>query len=223
MAENKTKPTKEQYLKAVDTLAEWFPENAALLKRNRDTIIDCILAGTKPPPGSPLAASGKLQSGAGEEGQGALQAQSVSPCVEACLVVTLDVILFVFGLVGLHVSNQERLTRALLREMGEDTLRGLARAIHNFSTADGALAKAKALFTLMGQIYNAGGFKAAIKVIKDEMTTWEWIKTGVIAVAQITAWFATDGIAFIAEAALSIMSAVQLIEDAVKAGNACSC
>ena len=49
-----------------------------------------------------------------------------------------------------------------------------------------------------------------------------WVNTGVIAVAQIIAWFATDGVAFIAEAALSIMSAEQLIEDAIKAGKACS-
>ena len=54
------------------------------------------------------------------------------------------------------------------------------------------------------------------------MTWWEWVNTGVIAVAQIIAWFATDGVAFIAEAALSIMSAEQLIEDTIKAGKACS-
>ncbi|MEC4686586.1 MAG: hypothetical protein VST71_12755 [Nitrospirota bacterium] len=48
------------------------------------------------------------------------------------------------------------------------------------------------------------------------------MKTGVIAVAQLTAWFATDGIAFVAEAALSVMSAEQLIEDSVKADNVCS-
>ncbi len=57
---------------------------------------------------------------------------------------------------------------------------------------------------------------------KMRCSTWDWIKTGVIAVAQITAWFATDGVAFIAEAALTIMSAEQLIEDSVKAGQACS-
>ena len=54
------------------------------------------------------------------------------------------------------------------------------------------------------------------------MTWWDWTKTGLIAVAQITAWFATDGVAFIAEAAMTIMNAEQLIEDAVKAVKACN-
>ena len=53
------------------------------------------------------------------------------------------------------------------------------------------------------------------------MTWWEWVKTGMIAVAQIMVWFATDGVAFVAEAALSIMSAESLIEDAIKADKVC--
>lgn len=204
MATTKAKPSKEHIAEAVDTLAKWFPEEAANLASNRNAIIKHILEGTEPALGSGLAEP------------------EFTPCEEACAAVTVDVIFFAMGLVGLHVSNQERITRAVIQELGGPTLRGFARAIHNFSTADGAYNKAKALFTLMGQIYRAGGFRAAFKVVKQEMTTWEWIKTGVIAVAQITAWFATDGAAFVAEAALSIMSAEQLIEDAVKAGKACS-
>ncbi|CAB4033609.1 Hypothetical predicted protein, partial [Paramuricea clavata] len=77
------------------------------------------------------------------------------------------------------------------------------------------------VFFALGLIYNAGGFRAVFKAIKDEMSWWDWIKTGVIAVAQITAWFATDGAAFIAEAALSIMSAESLIEACIKAAQVC--
>lgn len=217
MAANKTKPTKEQYLEAVNTLAKWFPEDAAILKSNQDAIVRHIVDGSQPGKGSPLLAVQKATPQVMEA-----ELPKLTPCEEACAAVVVDVIFFCFGLVGLHVSNQERMTRALIRELGPATLRGFARAIHDFSTADGAIAKAKALFALMGGIYNAGGFRAAFKVLKDEMTWWEWIKTGVIAVAQIVAWFATDGLAFIAEAALSIMSAEQLIEDAIKAGKACS-
>ena len=134
----------------------------------------------------------------------------------------MDVVFLVIGLVGLHVSNQERIARALLRELGEDTLRGFLRSIRNFNEAKGAYEKAKALSTIFGEIYYAGGFRAVFKVIKDEMTWWEWAKTGVFAVAQITAWFATDGAAFIAEVALNIMSAEQLLEDGIKAAKVCS-
>lgn len=220
MSASKTKPTKEQYLEAVDTLAKWFPEDAAILKEKRNDIVHHIIEGTNPAPGSVLHS--KISAVPEAMVMAAIAIPSLTPCEEACAVVVVDVIFFVFGLVGLHVSNQERLNRAIIRELGPETLRGLARAIEAFSTADGAVAKATALFTLMGQIYNAGGFGAAFKVVKDEMSWWDWTKTGIIAVAQITAWFATDGIAFIAEAALTIMSAEQLIEDSIKAGNACS-
>ena len=221
MASTKQKPTKEQIGEAVDTLAQWFPEDAASFKRHRSAIINHIYDGTNPSPGSGLS-SLKLQKS--QVGAGLIEAVSLpglTPCQEACGYMVVDVVFFVLGLVGLHVSNDERITRAILRELGADTLKGLARAIRDFSEADGAYNKAKALFTLLGQIYKAGGLSAAFKVIKDEMTEWEWIKTGVIAVAQIAAWFATDGVAFIAEVALNIMSAEQLIEDAAKAVKAC--
>ncbi len=211
-----TKPSKQQISAAIDTLAEWFPEEATNLKSNRDAIISYHDGDASPALESSLSRVEK------NEVELAVEIPKLTPCEEACSVVVVDVIFFCFGLVGLHVSNQERLTRAIIQEMGGETLRGLARAIHAFSTADGAINKAKALFTLAGQIFKAGGFKAAFKVIKSEMSWWDWVKTGVIAVAQIVAWFATDGVAFVAEAALTIMSAEQLIEDAVKAGQACS-
>ena len=220
MAGNKAKPTKEQYLEAVDTLAKWFPQDAATLKAHQDVIVHHVMFGSKPEKDSPLCMMAAKKPT--PKVTAATELPSLTPCEEACAVVVVDVIFFCLGLVGLHVSNDERMTRAIIQELGPETLRGFSRAIHDFSTADGAYAKAKALFALMGGIYSAGGFRAAFKVIKDEMSWWEWTKTGVIAVAQIVAWFATDGIAFIAEAALSIMSAEQLIEDAVKAGKACA-
>lgn len=209
MATSKDKKlTQEQITMGLHTFAGMFPEDAGQLIKYRETIIDHIHKGTNPPPDSKLVLN--------------VGFPSLTDCEMACGVVVVDVVFFVFGLVGLHISNQERLTRAVLRELGPDTLRGLARAITAFSEAEGATAKATALFTLMGQIYNAGGFGAAFKVAKDEMSWWDWTKTGIIAVAQIIAWFATDGVAFIAEAALQIMSAVTLIEDSVKAAKACS-
>ena len=221
MASKKPKPTKEQLGEAVDTLAKWFPEYAASFKEHRSAIVCHIYDGTDPSSGSELSSLKLQQSQPAISQIVAISIPGLTPCEEACGYVAVDVVFFVLGLAGLHTSNNERITRAILRELGADTLKGLARAVRDFSEADGAYNKAKALFTLFGQIYKAGGFRAALKVIKDEMTTWEWIKTGVIAVAQIAAWFATDGIAFIAEVALNIMSAEQLIEDAAKAVKAC--
>lgn len=211
------KLSRTQVEQALDKVREWFPEEAENISRNKELIIDHIVNDKPPKSDSPL----RLIEPAIHAERERLEIASLTACEEACGMVAFDVVMFVFGLIGLHVSNQERLARALLRELGPDTLRGLSRAIHNFSVADSATAKAKALFAIMGGIWNAGGFKAALKVAKDEMSWWDWMKTGVIAVAQLTAWFATDGIAFVAEAALSVMSAEQLIEDSVKADNAC--
>ncbi|CAB3996123.1 hypothetical protein PACLA_8A071883 [Paramuricea clavata] len=218
MATIKTKLTKEQVTQALKTLGEWFPGEAENFKKHHNDIVRHIIEGTEPKDGEPLLVQSHSKEVSATVTATAL---SFTPCVEAIAVFIVDVVFFALGLVGLHVSNQERMARALLRELGEDTLRGFLRAIHNFNAADGALAKAKALFAILGQIYNAGGFRAVFKVIKDEMSWWEWIKTGVIAVAQITAWFATDGAAFIAEAALSIMSAESLIEAGIKAAQVC--
>ena len=101
------------------------------------------------------------------------------------------------------------------------SFRGFLRDIRNFNEATDAMNKAKALFKLLGGIYNAGCFRAVFKVLKEEMTWWEWVKTGIIAVAQIMVCFATDGVAFVAEAALTIMSAESLIEDSIKADKVC--
>ena len=221
MDASRPKPTKKEIAKALDVFVEWFPDVAAELQQatNREAIISHICDNTVP-----VLAAAKTRTQV-EYAQAAVALPQVTPCVMACAVVTVDVVMFILGLWGLHVSNQERLTRAILREQGEDTLRGFARAIHNFSTAQGAKAKAEALFSLFGQIYDAGGFQIiySIMVLKDELSWWEWVKTGIIAVAQITAWFASDCNAFVAEVALTIMSAAeQLIEDAIKAVKACS-
>ena len=207
---SKGKVTRQQVIAAVETLGKWFSEEAFKMGKHLEAIVEHIVRGTEPASNHPLMLM-KHEISPG-----------LTPCQEACGVVTVDAVMFAFGLVGLRVSNEERISRAIIRELGGETLRGFARTIHEFSEADGAVNKAKALFKLLGQIYNAGGFKAAFKVLKDEMNWWDWTKTGIIAVAQITAWFATDGAAFVAEAALSIMSAEQLIEDAAKAVKACN-
>lgn len=225
-ASKEFRPSQQQVAEALDKLTEWFPEEKTSLEKHRDAILQCILDSTTPGTNSPLLLQKATQP---VEGLNLLQTPlpqtalpALSPCQEAILWVLVDAVFFALGLVGLHVSNKERVARALLRELGQDTLNGFLRAIKNFNEAEGALSKAKALFKIIGGIYKAGGFRAVFKVLKDEMTWWEWTKTGIIAVAQLTAWLASDGVAFVAEAALNIMSATSLIEAALKATKACS-
>jgi len=207
---------KNQIESAINKLIELFPEEAGNFKYSKALIIKNILNSTPELPSAFI----QIKHSTPKEGIKLVQPE-ITPCEKAIGLVVLDTIMFAFGLVGLHISNQERLEAALIRELGPTVLKGFASSIRNFSDAEGSMAKSKALFSLMGEIWKAGGFKAAFKIIKKEMSWWEWAKTGIIAIAQITAWFATDGIAFIAEAALSIMSAEQLIEGSLKVAKSC--
>lgn len=212
------RPNQRQLGEASNTLIQWFPEERTSLKKHRDAILQCVLANNTPGPNSPLLLQTATQL---EKGRTHAQ-QALSPCQEAILWVLVNAVSFALSLMGLHASNKERVARALLRELGQDTLNGFLRAIQNFNEAKSAPSKAKALFAIISGIYNAGGFRAVLKVLKDEMTWWEWTKTAIISVAQLTAWIASDGVAFVGEAALSIMSATSLIEAALKATEACS-
>lgn len=218
-AASKSKPNRQQLAQALDKMAEWFPEEKPRLMKHREAIIRHVLEGTDPGANSPLL----LEKTTHMMSEKLVEsAAPLSPCVDAILMFVVDAVFFFLGFLGLRVSNQERLARALFRELGVDTLRGLQRAIHLFNEAEGAYNKAKALFAILSGIYNAGGFRAVFKVLYDEMSWWDWIKTGVIAVAQIIAWFASDGAAFIAEAVLSIMSATTLIQAGIEVDRACS-
>jgi len=142
-------------------------------------------------------------------------------CTKSIIVFSVDAVLFALSLVGLKVENEERLTRALIRELGPETLNGIGRLIHEFSEASSAVDKARKMFSILKILYDNHVLQDAISIAKDEMSTWDWIKTGLLAAGQLIAWFATDGAAFIAECALVILSATDLIEDAVKVDKDC--
>jgi len=78
--------------------------------------------GTEPAPDSMLLAL-QLQPG---DVKTEVAVQGMSHCVEACAIVTVDVVFFVLGMLGLHISCEEKISRAILRELGEDTLHGFA-------------------------------------------------------------------------------------------------
>jgi len=202
---------------ALETFCAWFPEEAPKLQEHRGAIIETILSDCAPAIDSPLL---QLQFAPSDLAVN-LERAALSPCEEAIAAVVVDVIFFAMGLLGLHVSNQERMERVIIREFGGKTLNGFRREVEALHEAKGAFAKAKAVFSLLGHIKNAGAFKAVWKELKHEMSFWQWAKSGTIAVLTFATWFASDGAAFIAEAALQVMSATQLIEDAAKSVKTC--
>ncbi|MCG7535472.1 Vps62-related protein [Pseudoalteromonas sp. OOF1S-7] len=205
---------------ALNEIADWFPEDASTIATHREHLVNHLVNNTPLPTSSSLYHQTVVMD---PEifNQPEFAAWQFTECDELGAIVGFDAMMFTIGAVGLHVSNSERVTRAFLREIGPDTLRGLSRQIHNFNAAVGRFDRARSLFGLVGSIYNAGGFKAIFKVIRSEMSWWDWIKTGIVSIAQLIAWFATDGVAFVAEVALTIMSGEQLLEDSAKYGKKC--
>lgn len=198
------KPTKQQLSEAVNALADTFPEEASNLKQYHDAIVDFLFSSTEPASGSPIF-SLKLDIKPTTE---SVEASSMSPCAA----VVADVVFFVLGMLKLHVSKKEKITQALLQRLGQDTIREVTQTISIFNQADGAFAKASALLPIVGGIWRAGGFTAIFNVIKSEMSWWKWTR----AVAQLNAWIICPNQSFVDEAALTIMSDKQLIEDAKK-------
>ncbi len=202
---------------ALSEFEGWFPEESENINEHRAEILDNLLTLSDPAPGSPLYAV----TYAAVEPEDPAPAEVLTPCVIACGVCAANAAIFAIGLVGLRIANQKRVAELLPRQMGPAALRGLRNTINELKNAPGAYAKAKALFSLAGGIYTAGGFKAVFKVMKDEMSWLQWIRTGVTLVAQFVAWFATAGAAFIALAALTIDSAITLIQSVIDAVKKC--
>ena len=142
-------------------------------------------------------------------------------CNRDIIIFIVDTILFVFSLIGLKVENEEKLTRALIRELGPETLSGIGRLIHEFNEADSAVKKSEILFKILKILYDQHAIQSAFKIVKKEMGTWAWIKTGLLAAGQLIAWIGSDGVAFVAECALNILGATDLIEDGLNVNRYC--
>jgi len=64
-------------------------------------------------------------------------------------------------------------------------------------------------------------FSKALKAVKSQLKPWDYVKAGTLMSAQLVIWFGTDGVAFVGEVALSIMSAGTLIQDSLKVNVVC--
>jgi predicted small integral membrane protein len=129
-----------------------------------------------------------------------------------------ELFLFLLSCAGIGVDLSEAEMRTVVQEV--DVLvqePAFQRAVENFVEAwneagGGAWGKAKAIFSFLKDSYSLGFFWKIIKLIVQNMTTWEKIRAiGEVAV-MIVAAFATEGLALIARIALAVDSAVYLAE-----------
>lgn len=97
------KLTNIQIEKALDQIIEWFPEEAENISSDKEELIALIANDKTPEPNSPLLLIKPAITTESEF----YELPSLTPCEQACGMVIFDVVLFVIGLFGLHVSNQE--------------------------------------------------------------------------------------------------------------------
>lgn len=146
----------------------------------------------------------------------------VSDCIMAVGMVVADVLAIIFQMLGINEAESRAAARAILEELGQDTIRGIQATLHDLNAASSIMDKAKLMWKIFSEIYNAVGISGILKALKDSMHWYDWIITGVTVAAQLTAWFATDGVALIAELALEGAYIAQFTEDVIKANTACS-
>lgn len=132
---------------------------------------------------------------------------SLSPCLSSVISFGVATVGLFLGMMKIPNSVAESAARTLFREMGQETLNGFSRAIIAISESNG-ISKAKAVISFLGQVKNAVGAKALWSAIKSNMSTYDWIKSGATIIAQLAAFFATDGLAFVGEVTLVILNSV---------------
>eukprot|EP01105_Mastigella_eilhardi_P028508 TRINITY_DN946_c0_g1_i1.p1 TRINITY_DN946_c0_g1~~TRINITY_DN946_c0_g1_i1.p1 ORF type:complete len:564 (+),score=134.81 TRINITY_DN946_c0_g1_i1:629-2320(+) len=135
--------------------------------------------------------------------------------------VVIDFVCCFFTIAGLRQSVAERATWRLLRELGETGLTGFAHDVYRIVQAWsglGVMDKARTVWKVIGGFKNViGGIGKIIGAIAAEMKWYDYILSGVTVVAQLVAWFATEGLAFVAELALAAVFFVQTTIDVVAA------
>lgn len=146
------------------------------------------------------------------------------PCALATGFVLIDIGFVIYGALGFIPSNDEDeliLGKAMLREMGDLPKNEFEAEVRELAEADTAFKKAKAIMTLGGRIDKAGMFSKWPKIFADQMTTAEWIGTGVGAVATIALWFGSDGAAGVAKVLLEACAVEQVVIDGISACKIC--
>lgn len=208
--------TKQTFDQAREQFCQWYPEHEAILREEGDTIFDHMINGTRPDPDSRLG-----RTLGGPKRVYSTAELSFSPCQWALAQAGVSVACFVVSLVGLPAKRTAQLDEAFIRRIEGPVFNGWQRAMQDFDLATGAVQKATKLAVLLNGIATAGGLKIVLDYVQDGMSYYDWIVGGLTMAGQILTWAATEFIAFIAEAALTILSAVNLGVDIGHAVNTC--
>ena len=213
--------TQKNVSAALDTLAAWFPEESDDIDFYKDELIELIVSGAEPRSNSKL---GKMIYKRAPVTPASRRTEEplFTPCETAIASAVVNAGIFVVSLVGLRVTYTTNIARAMQRSLGAQTLNGFRTLFKSFSESQNKFQAAGGLFKITNSIWQGGGFKIIFEAWKKEARWYDFILMGVALIAQLAIWFASDGVAFIAEVALVIMGAVTLGRAIYSAVNTCA-
>lgn len=230
------KLTQEHVNAAMDFFKKYFPEEEPSLTQHATEISQHVLNGTRPAETSPLrsVAFAPVPQVMGLE----MIAQAPrSKCIDNWGAACVDTVLFVISLTGLRTKLNERQVMEVVAKIDNTSMDGLTVALKKIEDAkylwkkglangtkdwDALKTIAKGFFGIVSGIYHMSLLHLFWDALKNDMSWWDWVKDGIIAVATLLAWFATAGVAFVAECVLVLMSAITTIQAYVKADDTCS-
>lgn len=146
-------------------------------------------------------------------------------CPYAIAVVIVDCIFMILGFVGLRAANSkkvgEKAAVEIAKEVGKDPNRW-KQLILILRNSKSLKDKIMAIKEILSAALKIGMFSGILAEIKSSMRWWDWVITGVAAIAQLTAMLATGGAAFAAKVALSATDVAYVMRDTYKAVQICN-
>lgn len=148
---------------------------------------------------------------------------SVSPgCAIAIVGVLIDCISLCLAPLGISSTEARVIANDAIEKAGGEVINGLQAAVEAIIKAKGIVNTSLAIVSLFLQFIKTIGLKGFLASIRDSLPWYRWLIIGAIAAAQITVWFATDGLGLAAEIALETLAIATTVEDAIEAGEKCS-
>ena len=95
-------------------------------------------------------------------------------------------------------------------------LRNIGREFADAKKAGNKLKMAQIAVGVVIGLCKVTSVKAVVQLVFGTMTKKDWIKSGAIVLAQLAIWFGTAGASIVAQLALLMLGAADLIEDSVK-------
>ncbi|WP_246593451.1 hypothetical protein [Photorhabdus akhurstii] len=146
----------------------------------------------------------------------------VSLCTLAIGTVVAGAFKLAFKFMGIHEPERESATQILLKKLGHEAIHELLTIVHDLKNSNSITDKSKNTWSLIAKVKDDIGISGITNCLKESMHWYDWVITGITAIAQLTIWFSTDGAAFIVEIALAGPAIARLVFDSVDAVNTCS-